>query len=126
MTKKRVIADRDEADEAPQRRFPRGVFVTLGGILILALMIGLYQAKAEAQATRKNIANLEKDLRQTRRAISAREAEIAYLERPERLKELARSRLDLAPAQTGQLKSLDELEESADPQAEQSPPVDNR
>lgn len=113
MKKNAAVIDDDE-DDAPAARRPwRGLWVSLGMIVVVVLAVSLYRAKTEAQETRKHIAQLEKELRETRRAISAREAEIAYLERPERLREIARARLNLTPVQTGQLKSLDELQESS-------------
>jgi len=118
----------DDEEEAPAPRKPwRGMWVSLGAVVVVVLAVSLYRAKTEAQETRKHIATLEKELRETRRAISAREAEIAYLERPERLREIARSRLNLTPVQTGQLKSLDELKESPEqtPAAPQSGAVGN-
>lgn len=117
MKKKAAVIDLDD-DDAPAARKPwRGVGLTLGMIVVVVLAVSLYRAKTEAQETRRHIATLEKELRETRRAISAREAEIAYLERPERLREIARARLNLTPVQTGQLKSLDELQESPDQKA---------
>jgi cell division protein FtsL len=113
MKKKAAVIDDDEVDAPAARRPWRGLWVSLGMIVVVVLAVSLYRAKTEAQETRKHIAQLEKELRETRRAISAREAEIAYLERPERLREIARARLNLTPVQTGQLKSLDELQESS-------------
>jgi hypothetical protein len=102
---------------APDEGTPRrnGLFVLVGIAIAFTLMVGLYQAKTEAQATRKRIVTLESELRETKRAISARQAEIAYLERPERLKTLARDNLRLKPVAAEQMKSLDDLEESAEP-----------
>jgi cell division protein FtsL len=114
MKKNAAVIDVNE-DGAPAARKPwRGVGLTLGLIVVVVLVVSLYRAKTEAQETRRHIAQLEKELRETRRAISEREAEIAFLERPERLREIARARLNLTPVQTGQLKSLDELEDATD------------
>lgn len=115
MKKTAAVIDDDEDDAPAARKSWRGVGLSLGMIVVVVLAVSLYRAKTEAQETRRHIATLEKELRETRRAISAREAEIAYLERPERLREIARARLNLSPVQTGQLKSLDDLQESRVP-----------
>lgn len=112
MKKSAARLDEDEDGAPPARRPWRGLWVSIGAIIVVVLAVSLYRAKTEAQETRKHITQLEKELRETRRAISAREAEIAFLERPERLREIARARLNLSPVQTGQLKSIDELQES--------------
>jgi cell division protein FtsL len=125
---KKNAAQLDSDENAPIVRKPlRGLGVSIGAIIVVVLAVSLYRAKTEAQETRKHIAQLEKELRETRRAISAREAEIAYLERPERLREIARARLNLTPVQTGQLKSLDELQESPEqtPAAKPARAVEN-
>ena len=121
MKKSAAVIDDDDED-APAARSPwRGLWVSLGMVVVVVLAVSLYRAKTEAQETRKHIATLEKELRETRRAISAREAEIAYLERPERLREIARAQLNLSPVRTGQLKSIDDLQESPELKLEQKP-----
>jgi cell division protein FtsL len=123
MKKAAAVID-DELDDAPAARRPwRGLWVSLGVIVVVVLAVSLYRAKTEAQETRKHIATLEKELRETRRAISAREAEIAYLERPERLREIARSRLNLSPVKTGQLRSFDDLQETPDQNPSAQPSI---
>lgn len=70
----------------------------LNAIALLAacvLAVALYRAKSEAQDARERVENLQVEVAEERRAAAVLRAEIAYLERPERLRALSRKYLGL-------------------------------
>ncbi len=71
-----------------------------GFILFLigvSLTVGLYYVKTRAQTARKHAVNLERKIDREEATLRVLRAEIAYLENPERLKELSAQQLGLAP-----------------------------
>lgn len=65
------------------------------GLTLLAVL--LYWAKSEAQAVREQVIVLQDKVEQERRAVRTLEAELAWLERPDRLEKVASSAMGLAP-----------------------------
>ncbi|WP_051279191.1 cell division protein FtsL [Hellea balneolensis] len=71
-----------------------------GFILFLigvALTVGLYYVKTRSQTARKQSAALERQISQEEANLSVLQAEIAYLESPDRLKQLSQRHLGLEP-----------------------------
>lgn len=66
-------------------------------VLALALAIGLYRAKTEADAARARVAELERQVATARDEVKALAAEVAVLESPARIEELAKRKLGIAP-----------------------------
>ncbi len=64
-------------------------------VLIVALAIGLYKAKSDAQRTEANVRGLETKIGDTEADMRALRAEIAHLETPERVEGLAERHLGL-------------------------------
>lgn len=69
----------------------------LAVIVLVAVAFGLYRAKTEARGDRARVAALELQLAEAHENVLILRNEIAHLERPERLRELARDHLGLAP-----------------------------
>jgi len=70
-------------------------------VVLVALILGVYLAKTLAGRERGQIATVERKISQERDRIVLLEAEVAHLERPERLSAMARSYANLAPASPG-------------------------
>jgi cell division protein FtsL len=71
-----------------------------GFILFLigvALTVGLYYVKTRAQTARKQAVKIERQIEQEEASLRVLQAEIAYLENPERLKALSEEQLGLQP-----------------------------
>ncbi len=73
----------------------------LGTLLWLALValagVGLFHLKYRVQAQERELAQLDRQIRRDRDQIQVLRAEWAHLNDPDRLAELARRHLDLAP-----------------------------
>lgn len=81
--------------------------------LIAAILIGcgLYQLKYEVQAKEERLARLNRQIQQEQEAIHVLNAEWAFLNRPDRLADLANRHLELsqvAPAQFGKVAAIPE------------------
>jgi len=63
----------------------------------VALTVGLYYVKTRAQTARKQAVKIERQVAQEEASIRVLQAEIAYLENPERLKLLSETHLGLKP-----------------------------
>ena len=63
----------------------------------VALVVGLYYVKTRAQTARKEAVKLERQIEREEASLRVLRAEIAYLESPERLKDLSAQHLSLAP-----------------------------
>ena len=63
----------------------------------VALTVGLYYVKTRAQTARKQAVKLERQIAQEEASLRVLQAEIAYLESPERLSELSKAHLGLEP-----------------------------
>lgn len=75
------------------------------------LTVGLYYVKTRAQSSKSEVARLERILQAEHAALNVLKAEIAYLESPKRVSELARSELELAPVQSGGVITLADIDE---------------
>ncbi len=83
-----------------------------GFILLLigvSLMIGLYYVKTRAQTARQSADRLHYEIALEEAAIGVLRAEIAHLEDPARLQLLAEDHLGLAPTQTNQMITIDDI-----------------
>ena len=78
-------------------------------ILALALAIGLYRAKTEADTARARVRQLEGEVAAAKAELKILSAEVAVLESPERVEKLARDKLGLKPAAPAQVKPLSSL-----------------
>jgi hypothetical protein len=63
----------------------------------VALTVGLYYVKTRAQTARKHAVKIEHQIAQEEASLRVLRAEIAYLENPERLKDLSGAHLGLQP-----------------------------
>ena len=70
-------------------------------LVLVGLILGVYLAKTLAGRERGQIATVERKIVQERDRIVLLEAEVAHLERPERLAAMARAYGGLAPAASG-------------------------
>lgn len=78
-------------------------------VLIGGLAFGLFQIKHAVQRLEDELATLNRDLLASEEATHVLRAEWAYLNRPERLAELAGRHLDLAPATPQQVGGVDTI-----------------
>jgi hypothetical protein len=81
--------------------------------LLAAILVGsgLYQLKYEVQAKEERLARLNRQIQQEQEAIHVLHAEWAFLNRPDRLADLANRHLEMtpvAPAQFGKLAAIPE------------------
>ncbi len=83
-------------------------------ILIVAAALGLYVVKYQVQSMQEELAKQENILREERESLHVLEAEWAYLNRPQRLQELANRHLPLAPALSKQISSIDSIPLASD------------
>lgn len=81
--------------------------------LIGAMAFGLVQIKLAVQPAEEEFARLSRDLLASEEAIHVLRAEWSYLNRPERLADLAERHLDLEPVGPGQLVAFDPWLEKA-------------
>ena len=81
----------------------------LAFVLIGLVALGLYQLKYEVMRLEGRKADYDRAIAAEREAIQVLKAEWSYLNRPQRLDELAERHLDLAPVEVRQLGALDEL-----------------
>lgn len=86
-------------------------------VLALALAIGLYRAKTEADAARARVAELERQVSAAKDEVKALAAEVAVLESPARIEELARRRLGVTPGAAGQPRAASEIGSTLPPPA---------
>ena len=78
-------------------------------ILVGMLALGLYQLKYEVVRLEERKSVYDRSIAEEREAIQVLNAEWSYLNRPQRLDELAKRHLDLVPVAVGQLGAIDEL-----------------
>ena len=84
--------------------------VTLGAlVLTAAVSFGIYQLKYHVVRLEEDLAKLNRDLIAERQAVKVVKAEWSYLNRPERLYNLAARYLELGPAVVRRLARLDDL-----------------
>jgi hypothetical protein len=92
------------------RRF-RGVRVInlMGGGLLLVLVLGLYLVKTLAGTERADIATAEVQIADEQRRIRLLQAEVAYLEQPDRIQRLAEQGLAVQPLSGKRETAIDSL-----------------
>jgi hypothetical protein len=84
-----------------------------GFVGLVALAFALYWAKAEAQAVREKVLVLQDEVDTERRAVRTLEAELTWVERPDRLEAAATRRLGLVPMTADRIATLDDLDQIA-------------
>lgn len=94
--------------ERTSRRLGLFLLIVLG----LCLTMMLFFVKTRAQDARDEVVRLEAEIEEHELAISVLSAEAAVLSNPERLRQLSRDRLALAPVTTDATTTLIELEET--------------
>lgn len=85
----------------------------LGYGLIAVLVVGLYQAKIGADATRAEVARLEAEVQLARAQTRTLAIEAAHLSRPARIEALAARHLGLHPPEGPTPMGLDALDAAA-------------
>lgn len=81
---------------------------TIGLVAAMVLAVALYRAKTDAHEARQRLDSLTVMIEDERRAASVLRAEIAFLERPERLRMLAARYLGLEPTDPSREVSLEQ------------------
>jgi cell division protein FtsL len=94
-------------------------FNIAAAIIAVALAVGLYRAKTEADAARARVTELEQQVAASRAELKTLAAELAVLESPARIEALAKKRLGIGPAEPQQLRP--EAQISALPPANKTP-----
>jgi cell division protein FtsL len=69
----------------------------LAAVLIVVLVIGLYKAKTDASKTRAHVRELQTQVESSEADLRELRAEIAHLESPARVEELAKQHLHMTP-----------------------------
>ncbi|GHB01331.1 hypothetical protein GCM10009069_25220 [Algimonas arctica] len=96
----------------PVERTSRRLGLFLLIVLGLGLTMMLFFVKTRAQDARDEVSRLEAQIEEHELAISVLSAEAAVLSNSERLRQLSRDRLALAPVTTDTTATLTELEET--------------
>jgi hypothetical protein len=86
-----------------------GTVLTLS--LAIAAGIGLFYAKHRVQALEEELAGLQQRILADREAIHVLKAEWSFLNDPDRLADLARRHLEMAPVAGAQLATIDDVPE---------------
>jgi hypothetical protein len=101
-------------------KIQRSHIAGVAGLMVFA--VALYWAKAEAQSAREHVIALQKDVDTKRRAVRTLEAEVAFLERPDRLEATAAGQMGLVPLRAEKMANLNDLDQIAPlPVAEAAP-----
>ncbi|GLQ20061.1 hypothetical protein ACFFUB_04050 [Algimonas porphyrae] len=93
----------------PVERASRRLGLFLLILLGLVLTVTLFFVKARAQEARADVVRLEAEIAEQERALTVLAAEQATLRNPERLGELGRERLGLAPITVAETSVLDDM-----------------
>ena len=80
---------------------------------LVAFAFTLYWAKAEAQSAREQVVSLQSQVENERRAVRTLEAEVAWMERPDRLEATARGKMGLTPSTAEKTLSLADIDQVA-------------
>ena len=78
-------------------------------LLFAGLVFGLYNLKAQVEEQEKELARIQRAIDEEREAIQVLRAEWSYLNRPERLRRLGATKLDLQPVGQKQMASFERL-----------------
>ena len=84
-----------------------------GFVGLIGFAFALYWAKAEAQSAREHVVALQTNVDTERRAVRTLEAEVAWMERPDRLEATARDRMGLVPISAQNTLSLSDIDRVA-------------
>ncbi len=90
----------------------RSLFFVLSATMVMGLAFWAYQQNYETQQTLKETQRLNREIGQMREALGVLRAEWAYLNRPDRLRELASinyDRLGLVPLRPEQFGKVDQV-----------------
>lgn len=82
-------------------------------VCFAVLAIGLYLVKYNVQEVQRNVASLKTQLATEKESLHLLNAEWAYLNRPDRLRQLADRHLDLEPLDSRQINQLNVLPAAA-------------
>ena len=69
----------------------------IAAILVVVLVVGLYKAKSDASRAEAHVRELHHTIAETEASNRALNAEIAHLESPAHVEQLAQEHLDIAP-----------------------------
>jgi hypothetical protein len=97
-----------------------GTFFTLS--VAVAAGIGLFHAKYRVQALESELSRLQQQIQRDREAIHVLRAEWSFLNDPDRLAELSRRHLELAPVAGAQLATLAQVPEKLPLLLPETPP----
>ena len=78
-------------------------------VCVAVLAIGLYMVKYSVQDVQRNVAALKTELASEKESLHLLNAEWAYLNRPDRLRQLADRHLDLVPLDSRQIEKVSVL-----------------
>lgn len=87
--------------------------VLINMVCIAALAIGIYLVKYTVQDVQREVAGLKRELKTEKESLHLLNAEWAYLNRPERLRQLADRHLDLVPLDSRQIDQVRALPAAA-------------
>ncbi len=89
---------------AEDRGMKRGLYI-VAALIIVALVVGLYKAKADASKAQAHVRQLQTDIADAEADLRELRAEIAQQETPARVERLAREHLDIGDPQEAQPES---------------------
>ncbi|GIU66258.1 cell division protein FtsL [Candidatus Phycosocius spiralis] len=78
---------------------------------LVALAFALYWAKSEAQTVREQVIQLQGEVEAERRQVRTLEAELAFIERPDRLETAAIGQLNLEPIAADRIATIEQLDQ---------------
>jgi len=90
----------------------RSLFYVLSALAVMALAVWAYNENHKTQQAKAQVSELRREIHALREAISVQRAEWAYLNRPDRLRELVSmnfARLELMPLTGVQFGRIDEI-----------------
>ncbi len=87
--------------------------ILINMVCVAVLAIGLYLVKYSVQDVQREVATLKRDLAVEKESLHLLNAEWAYLNRPDRLRQLADKHLDLVPLDSRQIDQVSVLPAAA-------------
>lgn len=96
----------------------RGIFYVLAGVAVMALAYWAYQQNYQTQQANRQAEKLQREIASMRSTLAVLRAEWSYLNRPDRLRELAElnfDRLGLFPLRPEQFGRIDQVSFPLDP-----------